>query len=250
MSTGPEKAHVLILAGTAEARTLADELAGAPAVRVTVSLAGVTSEPARIGGEIRTGGFGGAEGLATWLRANDVAAVIDATHPFAARMAANAAAACGAAGTPRLKLLRPEWAPVGEWRIFPNLAATAAALPRGARPLLTTGRQGLAPFISRDDLACLLRVIEPVPGLPPHLMQIVARPPFGLDAELGLMRAESVTHLVAKNAGGAGRAKLDAAARLGLPILMVERPDPPPGPRAASVAECQTWLRATVGAPR
>jgi precorrin-6A/cobalt-precorrin-6A reductase len=236
-------AHVLILAGTAEARELAEEVARLPGLRVTASLAGVTSTPVPMPVPTRTGGFGGAEGLAAWLREHRIAAVIDATHPFAERMAANAAAACDRTGVPRLKLLRPAWQPVGHWRPLPGLAAAAAALPRGARPLLTTGRKDLGPFLARPDLSCLLRVIEPVPDLPGHIEQVVARPPYDLDAELVLMRRQSVTHLVVKNAGGAGRAKLEAAARLGLPILVVERPEPPPGPRAASVCEALSWLR-------
>lgn len=238
--------HVLILAGTAEARALAERLATVAGLRVTASLAGVTSAPAPIAAETRMGGFGGADGLAAWLRAHHVAALIDATHPFAARMAANAEAACAATGTPRLKLLRPPWQPSGDWHSLPGIAAAAAALPPGARPLLTTGRKETAPFAARPDLACLLRVIEPVSGLPPHIVQIVARPPFTLEAETALMRAHAVSHLVAKNAGGTGRAKLDAAARLSLPILMVERPAPPPGPVAATVAEAVAWVRETV----
>jgi precorrin-6A/cobalt-precorrin-6A reductase len=239
-------AHVLILAGTAEARALAGALAALPGLRVTVSLAGLTSAPAPIAAETRTGGFGGAEGLAAWLRAHRVAALIDATHPFAARMAANAARACAATGTPRLKLLRRPWRPAGDWRPCPDIAAAAAALPPGARPLVTTGRKEVAPFAARPDLACLLRVIEPVPGLPAHVIQIVARPPFTLDAELALMRAHAITHLVAKNAGGAGRAKLEAAVGLGLPILMVERPAPPAGPLTETVADAVAWTRQTV----
>lgn len=239
-------AHVLILAGTAEARALAGKLVRLPGLRVTASLAGVTSAPAPMAAATRTGGFGGAGGLAAWLDRHRVAALIDATHPFAARMAANAAAACGATRTPRLKLLRPAWEPVGDWHDFRDLAAVASALPSGARPLLTTGRKGLAPFAGREDLACRVRLIEAVPDLPSHLTQIVAAPPFTLDGELALMRDHAITHLVAKNAGGGGDAKLSAAARLGLPILVVERPAPPPGPLAATVGEAVTWLRETV----
>ena len=240
------RAHVLILAGTAEARALAAELGRLPALRVSASLAGVTAAPAPIAAETRTGGFGGPEGLADWLRAHRVVALIDATHPFAARMAVNAVRAAEATGTPRLKLLRPPWTPVGDWRPVPDLAAAAAALPPGARPLLTAGRKDLAPFAARPDLACLLRAIEPIAGLPPHITQITARPPFTLAAELALMRDRGVTHLVAKNAGGPARARLDAAAELGLPILMVERPAPPAGPVAATVPEAVAWLRDAV----
>lgn len=244
------KAHVLILAGTAEARALTKALSALPGLRVTASLAGVTSAPAPLAAETRSGGFGGAEGLAAWLGEQRVTALIDATHPFAARIAANAAAACERTGTPRLKLIRPAWQPIGDWRAFPDLATAAAALPAGARPLLTSGRKELAPFAARTDLAPILRLIEPVQDLPPHIEQIVARPPFTLEDELALMRRHGATHLVAKNAGGPGRAKLDAAARLGLPILVAERPAPPPGPRAASVAEAVAWACRAVGLRR
>ena len=240
-------AHILLLAGTAEARALAERLSDVPGLKVTASLAGVTSAPAPIAAGTRRGGFGGAAGLADYLRTNAIAAVIDATHPFAAQMATNAALACTATATPRLRLIRPAWQPVGDWRDFPDVAAAAAALPAHAHALLTSGRKEIAPFAARPDLTCILRVIEPVQNLPPHIAQLTARPPFGLDDELALMRAHAITHLVSKNAGGTGRAKLDAAARLALPILMVERPAPPPGPRAASVAEAVAWALDSVG---
>lgn len=239
-------ARVLLLAGTAEARALAERLRDARGIRLTASLAGVTADPAPIAAETRRGGFGGAEGLAGYLRAEAVAAVIDATHPFSARMAGNAARACAATGTPRLRLIRPPWAPVGDWRRLPDLAAAAAALPPGAHALLTTGRKQTAPFAARHDVRFLLRVIEPVTGLPAQIDQLAARPPFTLESELALMQDRRITHLVSKNSGGAGRAKLDAAAQLGLPILMVERPAPPPGPQAATVDAALAWLRETV----
>jgi precorrin-6A/cobalt-precorrin-6A reductase len=239
-------AHILLLAGTAEARALAERLRGLPGLKVTASLAGVTSAPAPIAAETRRGGFGGAAGLAEYLRTNAIAAVIDATHPFAAQMATNAALACTATATPRLRLIRPPWQPVGDWREFPDLAAAAAALPAHAIALITTGHKETIPFADRPDVRCLLRVIEPIGGLPPHITQLTARPPFSLDHELTLMRENAITHLVSKNAGGAGRAKLDAAVRLVLPILMVARPAPPPGPLATSIAAAVAWAAETV----
>ncbi len=239
-------ARLLLLAGTAEARTLARCLRDVPGLAVTASLAGVTSTPAPIAAETRRGGFGGAAGLADYLRAHAIAAVIDATHPFAARMATNAALACAATATPRLRLIRPPWQPVGDWHDFPDLAAASAALPAHAHALVTTGRKHTAPFAERADLRLLLRVIEPVRNLPPHITQLTARPPFALDDELALMRAQAITHLVSKNAGGAGRAKLDAAARLAIPIFMVARPAPPPGATAETVEAAVAWIRETV----
>ena len=247
MTARVEMGHLLLLAGTAEARALASRLSEIPGLKVTASLAGVTSEPAPIAAETRRGGFGGAAGLAEYLRTHAIAAVIDATHPFAARMATNAALACTATAIPRLRLIRPPWEPVGDWHDFPDLTAAAAALPAHAHALLTTGRKETAPFAARTDLTCLLRVIEPLTDLPPHIAQLTARPPFALDDELALMRTHAITHLVSKNAGGAGRAKLDAAARLAIPILMVARSAPPPGPLAATVAEAVAWATETVG---
>ncbi len=247
MTARVEMGHLLLLAGTAEARALAGRLSEIPGLKVTASLAGVTSEPAPIAAKTRRGGFGGAAGLADYLTSYAITAVIDATHPFAARMATNAALACTATAIPRLRLIRPAWPPIGDWRDFPDLAAAAAALPAHAHALLTTGRKETAPFAARTDLTCLLRVIEPLTDLPPHITQLTARPPFALDDELALMRTHAITHLVSKNAGGAGRAKLDAAARLAIPILMVARSAPPPGPLAATVAEAVAWATETVG---
>jgi precorrin-6A/cobalt-precorrin-6A reductase len=240
-------AQILLLAGTAEARALAQRLADLPNLKVTASLAGVTTEPAPIAAQTRRGGFGGAAGLADYLTSHAIAAVIDATHPFAAQMATNAALACTATAIPRLRLIRPPWEPVGDWHSFPDLAAAAAALPAHAHALLATGRKDTAPFAERPDVRCLLRTIEPVRNLPPHITQLTARPPFALDDELALIRTRAITHLVSKNAGGPGRAKLDAAARLAIPILMVERPTPPPGPLATSVPEAVVWALDTVG---
>lgn len=192
---------------------------------------------------IRTGGFGGAAGLAAWLGAEGIGAVIDATHPFAAQMQANAALACAAAGVPRLRLLRPEWPARPGWVGAANLAEAAAALPPGGRVLLTSGRDW-APFADRTDCWFWLRSIEPV-ALPGHIQPIVARPPFARPAELALMRQLAITHLVAKNAGG-DAARLDAAEEAGVTVLMVARPAPspvpPPGAVVTDPVEALAWL--------
>jgi len=239
-------AHVLLLAGTGEARELAERLAVMPGIELTASLSGVTAKPAPLAGRVRRGGFGGREALAKFLVEKAVTAVVDATHPFATRISANAAAACAATSVPRLRLLRLPWAPEPNWRRVATLAEAAAALPPGAVALLTTGRKETAPFAERTDVSFLVRVIEPLEDLPPHIEQIVARPPFSVDSELALMRDRAVTHLVAKNSGGPGRARLDAAMRLDLPVLMVDRPILPPGPTVASPAQAVAWVARTV----
>jgi precorrin-6A/cobalt-precorrin-6A reductase len=237
--------RVLLLAGTAEARAVAAGLAGMPGVEATASLAGVTRAPAPLPVAVRTGGFGGAGGLASWLREQGTGALIDATHPFAARMAANAAEACAMAGVARLRLVRPEWPARPEWLGVRRLAEAAAALPPGARVLLTSGRSW-APFAGRADCRFWLRSIEPV-DLPDHIEPVLGRPPFAREDELALMRRLAVTHLVAKNAGG-DPARLEAALELGVAVLMVARPAAPPGPVVARPEEALAWLARLVAA--
>lgn len=237
-------ARLLILGGTSEALRLA-EAAVAAGHAVTTSLAGRTGRPQRPPGTLRVGGFGGAEGLARYLEEQAVEALLDVTHPFAARIAANAAEAAGRAGVPRLKLLRPAWraGPGDDWQEVATLEAAAESLPAGSRVLLTTGRQELAPFLARGDLALLVRSIEAVPDLPANARLIQARGPFALDDELALFRSERVERLVSKNAGGtATAAKLTAARQLGVPVVMLDRPAPPAGPIAASLEEALAWL--------
>lgn len=229
---------ILLLAGTAEARALAALLAGRGADAVA-SLAGVTRRPAPYALPVRTGGFGGAAGLAAWLRAGRVRAVVDATHPFTARMPWHAAMACRAAGVARLRLLRPAWPTRTGWHVVGNLAEAAEVLPAGARVLLTTGREA-APFVPRTDCHFWLRSIEPV-DLPAHIEPVLARPPFDLAAEIALMRRLGITHLVARNSGG-DPARVDAAATLGVAVVMIPRPVPPPGPMVETAADAMVWL--------
>ncbi|MDH3667908.1 MAG: cobalt-precorrin-6A reductase [Paracoccaceae bacterium] len=237
-------ARILLLAGTTEARALAKTLDGMPGIGVIASLAGVTREPAPIAGQLRVGGFGGAAGLEAFLHAEGIAALIDATHPFATQMTRNAAEACAAAKIARLRLIRPPWD--GDWQEVGSIHAAARALPTGARAFITTGRKELGPFASRTDITGVVRFIEPVADLPPHLTQVTARPPFPIESELALMREQAISHLVSKNAGGAARAKLDAAGELGIPMIMVARPSQPPGPTAHSVEEAVGWVHAMV----
>ncbi|MEU3978832.1 cobalt-precorrin-6A reductase [Streptomyces sp. NPDC026672] len=226
--------HVLILGGTTEARRLAAVLADRPGVRVTTSLAGRVDRPGALDGDVRTGGFGGAAGLAAWLRERDVAAVVDATHPFAAAITAHAADAAARTGVPLVVLRRPGWqpGPGDDWHPVPSLAAAAEALPGlGSRAFLTTGRLGLSAFARSAGTHLLVRSVEPPePPLPPDTEVVLARGPFTLDGELDLLRAHRIDVLVTKDSGGeATAAKLTAARRLSLPVLLVTRPPLPPG---------------------
>ena len=247
-------ARVLILGGTAEARALATALAGLPGVQPISSLAGRVADPALPDGEVRVGGFGGAAGLARWLAAERIAAVVDATHPFAAEISRSAAEAASAIGVPLLALRRPGWTqrPGDDWRRQPSVAAAAAALDGMAeRVFLTIGRTELAPFAGLDRHWFLIRSIEaPSPPLPARHEVLLARGPFTAQGEIELMRAHRIGVLVTKDSGGPlTEAKLVAARELRVPVLLVERPPAPDVPAVTTVEQARDWVAAVVGRP-
>lgn len=235
---------MLILGGTGEARRLAAALTGH---RVISSLAGRVTGPVLPPGEVRVGGFGGPEGLAAYVRAESVDVVVDATHPFAARISASASAA----GVPLVVLRRPGWVavPGDVWHRVPTLDAAAgfvAASPH-ERVFLTTGRQGLGAFAELTDRWFLVRSVDPVaPPHPPRLESLLDRGPFTLDGEIALLTAYDIQLLVTKDSGGdMTAAKLAAARHLGVPVVMVDRPPVTPGvPVVADVTAALTSLRA------
>ncbi|MFD9869707.1 cobalt-precorrin-6A reductase [Streptomyces niveus] len=238
MPDDPHDLRVLILGGTTEARRLADVLAAeAPHVHVTSSLAGRVTHPSTPAGDIRVGGFGGADALAAWLLAHRIDVLVDATHPFAATISAHAAQAAAACGTDHFALRRPGWPADPRERRHParSLADAAALLPAlGARRvLLTTGRQGLAAFAGPelDGLHFVVRTVEPPePPLPRSAHILLDRGPYTVEGETALLLAHRVDVLVTKDSGGpATAAKLTAARELGLPVVMVERPPAPEG---------------------
>ena len=236
---------ILILGGTAEARRLAQRLVEL-GHDVTTSLAGRTQAPAIHPGRLRVGSFGGVPGLAAYLVSAGMDWLVDATHPYAARISANAVQAAHSSGVPLLRLLRPGWSEpeVGRWIHVPDVAAAAAVLPSGARVLLTTGHAGLQEFLGRDDCRFLVRLIErPDFAVPPHAKLVLSRPPYGLAAELALMEGEAITHLVSKNSGGAQTApKLEAAQLLSTSVIMIARPAYPPAREVAAVDEALAAL--------
>ncbi|MEP4377928.1 MAG: cobalt-precorrin-6A reductase [Alphaproteobacteria bacterium] len=246
----PERKTVLILGGTTEAVRLADRLAAGWGDRfdIVTSLAGRTRAPVGVAGEVRVGGFGGVAPMTQYLEKRGVAAVLDATHPFAARISENARAACTAAGVARIALVRPPWerAPGDDWRMQSDLAAAAAALPGvGKRAFLTVGRTDLDAFTPCADIWFLVRMIE-IPDTPlplPAYQAISGRGPFDVDTEMRLMEEHKIDVLVCKASGGeATRAKLVAARRSGIPVLMVERPPAPGGPLADSLDTVVAWF--------
>ena len=244
-----EHRRVLILGGTAEARELARRLFGQTGLEVVTSLAGVTRNPERPPGELRRGGFGGATGLEAYLRDEAVACLVDATHPYAERISANAAAAATAAGVPRLQLLRPPWneEPGDSWIRVRDTEEAAKRLPDlGRRVFISSGRQGIGAFRTLAAQWFLIRLIDPPEApLPLPAYEVTpGRAPFTVEQETGLLRRHRIEVLISKNSGGdMTYAKIAAARRLGLPVVMLDRPAPQSGPTVSDPAAAADWLR-------
>jgi precorrin-6A/cobalt-precorrin-6A reductase len=240
--------RLLILGGTTEATILARQIAGRAHIDPILSFAGRTRNPAATPIPFRIGGFGGIAGLKAYLSRGGIDAVIDATHPFAAQMSANAASACGDLGLPLAILTRPAWRPVDgdRWTVVADMAEAARVLgevPR--RVFLTVGRLQLAAFVAAPHHHYLVRTIEPPVGitvLPDHRL-ILARGPFDTDDEIALMRPARIDVLVTKNSGGrATEAKLIAARALDIEVVMVERPKPEDVPAFERVEAVVAWI--------
>lgn len=242
--------RLLILGGTASARSLADA-AVAGGHEVTSSLAGRTIDPRRPGGAVRTGGFGGESGLRAFLLDTRPDAVIDATHPFAATMSAHAAAACQAAGIPLLRLDRPSWRDhplAATWRWVDTHEEAASWADRlGGRVLLTVGRQSLPRYAGLAAEQVVARIAQDDGSCPRRFVLLVDRGPFTLAGELELFERHGIEVLVSKDSGGSETAaKLEAAHRLGVAVVMVARPAPPSPapPRVVTLPQALGWLAA------
>jgi precorrin-6A/cobalt-precorrin-6A reductase len=240
--------RILILGGTAEARGLAQGLAGRSDLAVTLSLAGRTATPAVQPVPVRVGGFGGADGLADYLSAERVHALIDATHPYAAIISANAARAAQSTGVPLLALRRPPWIPIAgdrwiEVEDIPAAVAAVGAAPR--RVFLALGRKELAPFTAAPQHHYLVRSVDPVdpPLAVPYATYVTARGPFAEAAERALLGVHAIEVVIAKNSGGtATYGKIAAARSLGLPVIMPSRPPLPAVTAVETIEEALAWL--------
>jgi precorrin-6A/cobalt-precorrin-6A reductase len=235
--------RILVLGGTQEARLLADRLVR-QGFDTILSLAGRTAAPAQSLARMRSGGFGGVEGLGSYLRAEKIDRCIDATHPFAARISANAVAACAATGVARIALVRAEWQPVDgdRWIFVDSVQAAVRLLPALGRRIFVAFADGLAPLAGLD-FEFFVRRAEPGAVDLPGAETLVQRGPFARDAERQLLKDLRIDVIVAKASGGdSARAKLDAARNLGLPVVLLRRPADPPGPTAADEAAIFAWL--------
>ena len=236
--------RILLLGGTAEARALAQRLH--PDVEVISSLAGRVPDPALPVGEVRVGGFGGAEPMRQWLVENQVDAVVDATHPFAATIKARTADVCADLALPHLVLARPPWDSSNA--ISVASAAEAADIveqQRYSRVFLTSGRSTVGAFAHSHAWFLIRVVIAPnADTLPAHHTLLLSRGPYSYDNELALMREHRIHVLVTKNSGGDyTRAKLDAAAALYIPVVMIDRPPLPPSvTTVGTVDEVLAWV--------
>jgi precorrin-6A/cobalt-precorrin-6A reductase len=243
-----ENMRVLILGGTTEARRLAERLSIRRDLDVTLSLAGRTNNPVPHPVPLRVGGFGGAEGLADHLKAEGVDRLVDATHPYAAVMAENAARAAQMGGVPLLALRRPAWTalPGDRWTEVADMGAAAQALGGAPRSVfLALGRNEIAAFEAAPQHRYLVRSVDPVdpPLAVPHAVYVQARGPFSEADDRALIAAHAIDAVVSKNSGGsAAYGKIAAARALGIDVILLRRPLLPDVPAVTTVDEAVAWL--------
>jgi precorrin-6A/cobalt-precorrin-6A reductase len=250
--------RILILGGTGDAAELAAIASQIDGVEVISSLAGRTQQPIAPIGSVRVGGFGGEAGLVGYLREHQIDGLIDATHPFAAQISWNAAAAATKVNIPHLMLVRPAWqkelgdlseisARADRWLEVDHIEAAATVLEnQTGRIFLTIGRQQLAPFARLQHLWFLMRSIDPPDAsLPiPHGEMRYDRGPFTLEQERKILADYNINLIVSKNSGGnATYAKVIAAREIGIPIVMVNRPKMPPVTHVSTINDALSWLK-------
>ncbi len=253
---------VLVLAGTSEARAICHELSRR-GVAVVASLSGAVSDPADYEAQVRVGGFGGAAGLAEYVRSEGIAALVDATHPFALGISASAAHAASSTGIRFARLDREPWraASSDRWHEFENVRDAIAALPRDSVAFAALGGRSLGhrcyleAIQSRADIRFVARSIEPRPHADavPNCKVLVARPNQSTEQEIRVFQEEGITSVLCRNSGGrAGRAKIDAANRLGLPVFLATMPEPPPMPPGGTsfvdLLHAVRWAESVLGA--
>jgi precorrin-6A/cobalt-precorrin-6A reductase len=241
--------RLLILGGTGEAAVLLEAALARFGNRLEIisSMAGRTTEPRALPGIQRTGGFGGWQGLARWLLEERISMVVDATHPYAKQISANARAACRAAGVPRIILWRPPWIPEpgDNWIPAGDAAEAAELVPGlGKRVFLALGSGESEKFRTVKAVSLVSRVAEtPEPHSAPPGFVVVAKGPFDVEDELRLMEKHDIDLLVSRNSGGTATVgKIIAARRRGIPVIMLQRPAPEAGERSSDLQEILEWI--------
>jgi precorrin-6A/cobalt-precorrin-6A reductase len=238
--------RILILGGTMEARQLAERLAKRADLEIVMSLAGRTKAPAPQPVPVRSGGFGGAAGLAEYLRQQRVDALIDATHPYANIISANATIAARQTGVPLIALRRPPWCAIAgdRWSEASDVADAVRRLAEQPRRVFVTlGRSELAPLTKAPQHFYLIRSVDSVELPLPQVSYLVERGPFREADEHALIRAHAIDAVIAKNSGGtASYGKIAAARALGVEVIMLRRPRPPDGPAVETIDEIIAWL--------
>ena len=222
-----QRANILILAGTSEAREVIIMLKDDARFRLIASLAGTTKSPASLGVDTRIGGFGGTEGLTAYCREHDISLLLDITHPFAREISRNAVLATAEAGIPCIRYERPEWLPEDgdRWRSFDDWQSMADAIPEGEHVFLAGGTQSIDIFTRRDDIMLWARALN-VEGriAPPNVTFINAMPEETVAEECETFVANRISLLCCKNSGGpASFAKIAAARELGIPVWLLAR---------------------------
>jgi len=239
--------NILILGGTSEASELVALLAGKPHIQIILSLAGRTKNPVLPQVNCRVGGFGGAYGLADYIKEQNIGALVCATHPFAQKMPFNAQEAAKIAGVPLLYLLRPQWEKTAQdmWiEVASHRQASKALGIAPKRIFLSVGKLELEEYINSSQHYYVIRSIDEITGKPlKNAFYITSRPPFNLDNEYKLLHDHKIDYLVSKNSGGAATsAKLAACSKLKIPVIMISRPRRPAGLHVQSAQEAMDWV--------
>jgi precorrin-6A/cobalt-precorrin-6A reductase len=215
--------RMLLLGGVTDALAIARTLGP----QHIYSLAGVGRVPTNLNCQLRVGGYGGAHGLAQFIRDEQVDLILDATHPYAAQMSSNAALAAQKTAIPCWALRRPVWqaGPDDDWREVADWPELISALTPFQRPLFTLGRE---PLQHLDEIPMhqfwTLRALDVYPGNE-RCEVIGARGPFLLEDERALFERCNIDVLISKNSGsGATEPKLEVARERGLPVLVLKRP--------------------------